>query len=269
MPARFRLRIESSSPCGPWSNPWLFARFATSTPALRASSSAAGSQRNTNVLDCGATTSVEGHSWLMTVTSSCSNRPCRPLHAQPYPLDRNAGMYSGSRLTSPVPWISSLPFGSGLGLGLAPDVFGAALMRALAAVGEPALPSSARSTRYAAMPTPTPSAISRSPNGIRERRACRDVTDASLSRFGNQVSGSAHVPGDRLRERLGVLERLLVPQVRPELDRDRLADDVAGEIQQVGLDVQRLHAERRVGSDADRRHVLLAPDPLAAGVVAA
>src|SRR4029453_13433996 len=53
MPARRRFSIESSRPSGPWSKPWLFARFATSTPASLASSPAPGPQRDTKRLQAG------------------------------------------------------------------------------------------------------------------------------------------------------------------------------------------------------------------------
>ena len=88
---------------------WLFAWLTTSTPARRAAGSAPGSHRSGNALATESTTSVAGHSRFTTVRSSRRKIPPSPLQAQPYPRVPNAGICEGSRLTSPVPWITRVP----------------------------------------------------------------------------------------------------------------------------------------------------------------
>jgi len=110
-----------------------------------------------------------------------------PLQAQSYPFEPKAGMYPGSRLTSPVPWITSSALGSAASAS-----------------------SSARPTTYARIPTAMPSAINKSSNTIRDLRPWRDVTFPSLSRPHNELAGPADVLADRGRQLLGRVEPLLV-----------------------------------------------------------
>ena len=86
-PAASRLWRLSTTPSGPRSYAWLFARLPTSTPASRIAGSAAGVPWKLNSLESCAPSSVTGHSTFTTVRSSRRNSPPRPDHAYPYPCD--------------------------------------------------------------------------------------------------------------------------------------------------------------------------------------
>src|SRR5215471_11540107 len=73
--------------------------------------------------------------------------------------------------------------------------------------------------------------------------------------IGNDLDGSPDVRLDRGDQLLHVVVADLVPEPGPELDREGLPREVPIEPQQERLDVQRLHAERGVGADVDRRSV--------------
>src|SRR5690348_6544585 len=64
------------------------------------------------------------------------------------------------------------------------------------------------------------------------------------------------VSRDLLDERGLALERLLVPQPRPELDRQLLSVQVALEVEQERLDAALLAAVVRIRADGDRRTTL-------------
>src|SRR5918999_1397654 len=105
---------------GPKSYAWLLPRLATSTPASAIGGRDSGGPRKVNSLASGLPRVEMAHSRLTTVRSSRRNRPSTPDHAYPYPLAARSGMYEGSRLTSPVPWMRRRPFGSGFGFGDGP-----------------------------------------------------------------------------------------------------------------------------------------------------
>src|SRR5512132_3157125 len=71
----------------------------------------------------------------------------------------------------------------------------------------------------------------------------------------NDVAGAADVLGDGVDEGGGGVEALFVAQALDELDRDGMTDQVALEVEEEGLDVERFDAERGVGANADGRDV--------------
>jgi hypothetical protein len=81
MPVRRNRSTESSSAAGPKSPLWLLARFATSTPAVFAAGSAAGSHRKLNSFGTIVPRSETGHSRFTTVRSSPVNSPSSPVQA--------------------------------------------------------------------------------------------------------------------------------------------------------------------------------------------
>ena len=81
MPLPRSRSTESSSAAGPKSPLWLFARFATSTPAAFAAGRAPGSHRKLNSFGTMAPRSETGHSRFTTVRSSPVNRPSSPAQA--------------------------------------------------------------------------------------------------------------------------------------------------------------------------------------------
>src|SRR6266508_5935400 len=67
----------------------------------------------------------------------------------------------------------------------------------------------------------------------------------------HELASAPDVLGHGSGEGCGRVESLLVAEPGPELDGERLAVELAREVEQIGLDVDRFPAERRIGPHAD------------------
>src|SRR5581483_2177380 len=109
------------------------------------------------------------------------------------------------------------------------------------------------------------SATSTTGNGTgSDERDARSPGSALIGR--HELAGSPDVVGHGPGELLDGLEALLVAEPGPELDRHLLPDQVAIEVQQVSLDVERLGPERRIGAHVDRGRTLEPVDARPPGV---
>ena len=195
------------------------------------------------------------HSQFTIERSSRWNIPCIPVHACSYPCVRKAGMTLGSRFVSPPPWMTrACRDGDGVGVEVA-TVDGArdAGQRrrggsrarcADSADDRPAMPASPAATTapHHGRGTSAGSSAGRCrPFTVGTLRPRRRRWPGSVRRRRAICSASAPADSNRSSSRSRAQNSTL----------DGLVSKVALEVQQEGLDVQRLLAERGVRPDVD------------------